>query len=857
MRRAANGESLRFEWSTMRSTGEQIWAEVSLQPVVIGGERRILAMVRDIGERKAAERQLREVNEELERRVEERTAALAVANDTLSRSEEHFRRLIEHSHDLVQVIDAQGQIAYTGPSSVRLLGYTPDEVVGGTAPEFIHPDDVERVQRLVMEVLATPGVSHSVEHRARHKNGSWRWLETFARTLSPTSAAEGLVANARDITERKEAERAMQEREEHFRRLIENSYDLVQVIDATGHITYTGPSVVRLLGYTPEEILGGTVPDFIHPDDEPRAAALVGEVLATPGIARSLEYRVRHKDGSWRWLEAFACTLSPTSAAEGLVANARDITERKEADLVVRASEERFRALIENAYDLTSISTAEGRIVYMSPSVDRVLGYAPHELEGQSALGYIHPDDVPLVVAELSRIVTTPSTAGHAEYRFRHADGSWRLLEAFARTLSPDSADDGLVLNIRDVTERRRTEEALRQATADAELARGEAEAANVAKSEFLSRMSHELRTPMNSILGFAQILSDTELSTSDRNAVQHILTAGEHLLRLINEVLDISRIEAGHQELSLEPVRLGSVLLEAIALVRPLAAARGVWVAESVGAAGDRYVRADRQRLVQVLLNLLSNAVKYNQPGGSVHIGSEVLGGNPGRETVRLRVVDTGHGVPAERQDELFVPFARLGAEQTGVEGTGLGLALSQRLMVAMGGTLELEASSPQGSTFQIDLQAVENPMSAVTPIPPSVRAASPPMRPDVKLVYVEDNLANLSLIEAVLAPYAGWTLIPALQGQLGVELAREHAPDLVLLDLHLPDIPGEEVLRRLRADERTATVPVVVISADATQKSIERLQAAGADAYLTKPLNVRLFLGTLERLLAGPVRP
>jgi CheY-like chemotaxis protein len=274
------------------------------------------------------------------------------------------------------------------------------------------------------------------------------------------------------------------------------------------------------------------------------------------------------------------------------------------------------------------------------------------------------------------------------------------------------------------------------------------------------------------------------------------------------------------------------------------------VWVADGVGAPGDRFVRADRQRLVQVLLNLLSNAVKYNRPGGSVHVGSEVVRDAAGVARVRVRVEDTGRGIAPDRRGELFVPFARLGAEQSGVEGTGLGLALSQRLMTAMGGTLALEASSPQGSVFHVELQVVPGPAEAARSA--SARPPSPRLRPDVRLLYVEDNLANLSLIEAVLAPYTGWTLIPALQGQLGVELAHEHVPDLVLLDLHLPDIPGEEVLRRLRADPRTAAVPVVVVSADATPKSVDRLLAAGADAYLPKPLNVRRFLETMEALLA-----
>jgi PAS domain S-box-containing protein len=733
LRRAAAGESLRFEWCTLhRLTREPMWVEVGLQRVTIHGEARILAFVRDIRERKAAEAQLRQINEGLERRVEERTAALAVANQALSQREEHFRRLIENGSDLLMISSPDFALSYVSPSAERLLGYTPAEMLAKRPEDLVHPDDVA-----------------------------------------------GVYAGTQDI-------------------------------------------------------------------------------LGAPGTLGRLTWRIRHKDGRWRLIEAIGRTLDPHSAADGVVCNGRDVTEQREAEQALQRSEEHFRRLIENAYDLTSIATAEGRIVYHSPSLLPVLGYTPDELEGRLAFDYIHPDDAPHVARELARIVAAPTTVGHAEYRFRHKDGSWRLLEAFGRTLARDTADDGLVLSIRDVTERRRTEEALRRATADAELARGEAEQANLAKSEFLSRMSHELRTPMNSILGFAQLLGDSDLSAADRNAVQHILTAGEHLLTLINEVLDVARIEAGRQELSIEPVRLDAVLDEAVALVRPLAAARGVRVAAAARAAGvgaGCYVRADRQRLAQVLLNVLSNAVKYNRTGGSVRIATEPSGAGPDA-VVRVRVEDTGRGIAPERRGQLFVPFARLGAEQTGVEGTGLGLALSRRLMAAMGGALELESSSEQGSVFRVDLVAAASPVAAAAPLPSPARAPLLDSRPGTKLVYVEDNLANLSLIEAVLAPYAGWTLVPALQGRLGVELAREHAPDLVLLDLHLPDIPGDEVLRQLRADPRTAAVPVVVISADATPKSIERLRAAGADAYLTKPLDVRLFLRTLERLLAQPAR-
>jgi CheY-like chemotaxis protein len=251
----------------------------------------------------------------------------------------------------------------------------------------------------------------------------------------------------------------------------------------------------------------------------------------------------------------------------------------------------------------------------------------------------------------------------------------------------------------------------------------------------------------------------------------------------------------------------------------------------------------------VQVLLNLLSNAIKYNRSGGHVRVSCERVAGEGGRWAVR--VSDTGRGIPTERADQLFTPFARLGAEQTDVEGTGLGLALSKRLCEAMGGGLALESTAPHGSVFRLEMADAPHPLERYEDT--GTWSAIGAVGGDATLLYVEDNLANLSLVEAILMSRPGWKIIPALQGQLGVELAREHMPDVILLDLHLPDIPGAEVLRRLRADPRTASIPVVVVSADATAGSLERLRQAGADAYLTKPLDVDEFLTVVQGHLPG----
>jgi len=376
------------------------------------------------------------------------------------------------------------------------------------------------------------------------------------------------------------------------------------------------------------------------------------------------------------------------------------------------------------------------------------------------------------------------------------------------------------------------------QRTVELNSARQVADAANRAKSEFLSRMSHELRTPLNAVLGFAQLLDVEDLDDAKQEAVDQILRGGRHLLGLINEVLEISAIETGNLSLSPEPVPAIDVIAEVVDLARPLAAKGGVQFVDDAVTVTDVHIQADRQRLKQVLLNLVSNAIKYNRPGGTVSVTAR----QAGSRHLRIEVTDTGPGIRPEDFDRLFLPFERLGAEQTEVEGTGIGLALSRRLAEAMGGTLGVSSELGQGSTFWIELPETEGPVERFERLQGDAAMAPAPSESTRRhtIVYIEDNLSNLRLVERVVTQGDDVDLIASMQGGLGVELVREHQPDLVLLDLHLPDIPGEEVLRRLQDDLRTAAIPVVVLSADATSGKADLVLAAGARAYLTKPLDL-----------------
>lgn len=404
-----------------------------------------------------------------------------------------------------------------------------------------------------------------------------------------------------------------------------------------------------------------------------------------------------------------------------------------------------------------------------------------------------------------------------------------------------------------------------------AEEARAAADAANRAKSDFLSRVSHELRTPLNAIIGFAQLLRADDLDPDQRESTSQIERAGRHLLRLIDDLIDIGRIEGSRLPVSPEPVVVREMIEDAAGLIAPLAAERGLTVTLP-DLPPEHHVLADRQRLKQVLLNLLSNAVKYNRPGGTIRVAAEPAGA----DRLRITVFDEGPGLTPSLAARLFAPFDRLGAEALGVEGTGLGLALSKALAEQMGGRLGVDSAPGAGSAFWIELpiaaadertaaeaderRADEQPARAGSPAAPAPSSDAPTAHPVVgpsgTILHIEDNPSNLRLVERVLARRPNIRLLPAMLGELGLELAREHRPDLILLDLHLPDLPGNELVARLRADPATRQAPIVVLSADARPDQEERSLAAGARAHLAKPLDIGEFLALVDELL-GEGRP
>ena len=438
------------------------------------------------------------------------------------------------------------------------------------------------------------------------------------------------------------------------------------------------------------------------------------------------------------------------------------------------------------------------------------------------------------------------------ELTARAKDGKETVVSYNATILyNRDGILQGVFAAARDVTERKRWDHVLQENTVELEKAKAIAEKANLAKSDFLSSMSHELRSPLNAILGFAQLMdTGSPVPTStQKGSIDQILHAGWYLLELINEILDLAVIESGRLSLSLEPVSLCDVITECQAMIEPLAEKRGISMSfpQFDNAC---HVRADRTRLKQVLVNLLSNAIKYNQPKGAVVVDCALS--TSGR--VRISVSDTGAGLSPEKLMQLFQPFNRLGQEAGGEEGTGIGLVVSKRLVELMEGLIGAESIVDNGSVFWIELNADADPhASHVKDASAAVIGTVIPanrLRPRL-LLYVEDNPANLKLIEQLIARRPDLRLLTAQNGRDGITLARGYFPDVILMDINLPGINGIETMKILRLDPATAHIPIVALSANAIPRDIEMGLEAGFFRYLTKPIKVNEFLETLNEVI------
>lgn len=662
-----------------------------------------------------------------------------------------------------------------------------------------------------------------VRSKKEFKDATIQMLQIWSTMLA------GLINNMR-------IESLLEQSRQNYETFFNTIDDFLFVYDMQGRIVHVNDTVISRLGYTFNQLKDHTISVIYPPAMLDEANSILEKFLNNELTECSLPFYTKSgetilaesklKQGSWNG--------KPIIFMVG-----KDISQ-------IKLSEEKFSKAFHSNFAAMAISTYEenSRFVDVNNTFLKILGYHYDEVIGKTSeeVGfYTDPADK----EKIGRLMRKNETIRDVEVKYGTKAGVMQT-GLFSSDVVYIGNEKRYLTALVDITERKKMESELIAA-------RIEADEANKAKSEFLSRMSHELRTPMNSILGFAQLLEMSELNQKQMKGVKHILSSGKHLLDLINEVLDISRIESGRLSLSLEPVQLGGLITEMIDLVIPQVRARDLSIRFVSSQHNDRFVKTDSQRMKQVMLNLINNAIKYNTEKGEIIIEvSSVKHYTSGDEFMRIAITDTGIGISEINLKKLFTPFERIGADKLMVEGTGLGLTVVKKLVEAMGGTVDVHSTEGHGSTFWIDLPAIESQMKHA--LNSGEMAASKPNLTDRKgtILYVEDNTSNIELVEQLLNDQrSGITLIAINYGNQALGYALEYAPDLILLDVNLPDTTGDAVLKELKEDERTRKIPVVILSADALPRQVSRLLKAGAMEYLTKPIEIVAFLEIIDEVM------
>jgi PAS domain S-box-containing protein len=784
--------------------------------------------------------------------------------------------------------DASGVIQIFNVGAERMLGYAAADVLNKITPADISdPQEIiVRAQALSVE-LATPiapgfdalvfkasrGIEDIYELTYIRKDGS-----RFPAIVSVTALRDaheaiiGYLLIGTDNTARKHAEAALL-KAGALQNAIFNSANFSSIAtDAKGVIQIFNVGAERMLGYAAADVLNKITPAEISDPQEviARAKALSVELATTiaPGFealvfkaSRGIEdiYELTYirKDGS-----RFPAVVSVTALRDvhnaiiGYLLIGTDNTARKQVEAEQKKLDQRLRdqqfytrSLIESNIDALMTTDPSGIISDVNKQMEALTGCTRDELIGAPFKNYF--TDPQRAEAGIKRVLSENKVTDY-ELTARARDGKQTVVSYNATTFHDrDRNLQGVFAAARDVTERQFLDRALRETNVALESAKLAAEKANLAKSDFLSSMSHELRSPLNAILGFAQLIdSGTPAPTpNQKSSVDQILQAGWYLLELINEILDLALIESGKLSLSPEPLSLGEVLDDCQAMIEPQAQKSGIQVAFP---RFDRpcYVTADRTRTKQILINLLSNAIKYNREAGKVDVRCSAITA----QRTRISVHDTGEGLLPEKIAQLFQPFNRLGQEGGDTEGTGIGLVVSKRLVELMGGEIGAESAVGVGSVFWIELDTSAAPQIGGDAIETAAAASAghgslaQPTEQMYTLLCVEDNPANLMLIEKLIARRPEIRLLSARDGTLGIRIARDSMPDVILMDINLPGISGIQALKILAADPATAHIPVIALSANAMPRDIEKGLEAGFIRYLTKPIRVNELMDTLD---------
>lgn len=646
----------------------------------------------------------------------------------------------------------------------------------------------------------------------------------------------GLVVS--DVTELTKVQEELQRTEDYYRALMENAMDGMVIINSDGAIRNKTASIERVFGYKIYDDIGRSSFDFVHPDDLPKAADAFTKLVQNPGLTIRYEIRARHEDGSWRTIEVIGKNLLNNPAVTGVVANFRDITEQKSMQEALSRSEEYFRALIENSLEAMVIIDARGLISYESSSFERLLGYKLQEHFGRSPFEHVHADDLARVSKTFTGLIKKPGVVVRDELRVWHKDGSLRTVEVVGQNLLNNPAVKGVVTNLRDITERRQAEEQLHQVYQQEKELRHQLEEEMKRRVEFTRALAHELKTPLTSVLAAADLLVSELHEEPLQTLAKNIRQGASNLGSRIDELLDLARGEVGMLQVKLDWVDILQLLRETADSMTPLASRRGQSLVLMLPPSLPR-VRADAARLQQIVTNLINNALKFTQVGGNIKLKARQK-----NSTIVVEVQDTGRGISKEDQRYLFQPYHRLQMDYS--KGLGVGLALCKMLVELQNGRIWVKSSPGKGSTFGFSL--------------PLETAEKPAVETDTgaklwKVLIIEDDETIVSLIR--LAFQMRWPeaqLISASLGEEGLDLVEDEKPDLVILDLGLPDIDGYEVLRQIRL---FSSVPIVILTVRGDEDDIIRGLEWGADDYVIKPFRQMELLSRLKVQLRRQISP
>ena len=797
--------------------------------------------------------------------------------------------------------DEKGVIQIFNIGAERMLGYKAADVLNKLTPaDIFDPQEViARAFALSAELKteirpgfealvfkASRGIEDICERTYIRKDGTRLPVIVSVTALrDELEAVIGYLLISTDNTARKEAElerqRLLDIQEEMHKQLQQSNTtlqiseerlavtlksigDAVITTDADARVTLLNPLAEKLTGWTTAEALGRSVDEIFHiinSETLQRAAVPVRETLAhgtVQGMANHTIVIARHGNEC-----AIADSCAPIRDREGHVIGAvlvfRDVTEEYLVQQNLRDNAALVQTILNTVVDgIITFVASTGIVETVNPAAEKMFGYSSAELIGHDFNVLVPEIDRDQHHAYLEYYQTDEDAAGSGPGRqvlgIRKGGSTFAMEMAVSEMWLRGQRYFTCIL--RDITERNQMDKLVQRNNRELKKAKATADKANLAKSDFLSRMSHELRTPLNAILGFSQLLEvgSPSLTVSQTERLHQITKAGWYLLELINEILDLAVIESGKLSLSREPVSLIDVMHECKSMVETPAQKHHIRL-EFLPFDHTWFANADRTRTKQVLVILLTNAIKYNSENGTVVV--ECSSGTP--EIVRISIKDNGAGLSAKKQEQLFQPFNRLGQENGTEEGTGMGLVVAKQLVELMGGNIGVNSVVGKGSEFWIELVRCIPPQQAAEKLPGANTAATPQDARPCTLLYVEDNPANMLLVEQIIKDRTNVKILGAHYGQLGIELARTHLPDVILLDINLPDISGIEILKILSKDTATRHIPVLALSANAMQIDIDRGLEAGFFRYLTKPIRVNEFLNALDEALkvSNPEQP